>query len=79
MSQIRFKLVIPERIIAVDTGRKKGQAGSNVTELTLSDEEEEALLEEVEKRKLSEAAPGRCLQSGEGLYKSGRPGLVVTK
>ena len=30
-----------------------------MTELTLSDEEEEALLEEAEKRKLSEAAPGR--------------------
>ncbi|KAI0233752.1 General transcription factor 3C polypeptide 1 [Lamellibrachia satsuma] len=56
--QVRFNLVIPERIIAIDSARKKGQVGSKVTELTLSDEEEEAMLEEVEKMKMSGVTQG---------------------
>lgn len=58
---MRFNLVIPERIIAIDSARKKGQVGSKVTELTLSDEEEEAMLEEVEKMKMSGVTQGRFL------------------
>ena len=58
--QVRFNLVIPERIIAISSGRKKGRVGSKVTALTLSDEEEEAMLEEVEKtKKMAAVTKGR--------------------
>ena len=60
---MRFNLVIPERIIAINSGRKKGRVGSKVTDLTLSDEEEEAMLEEVEKKKMAAVTKGRLLKT----------------